>query len=468
MRPDGYYDPQAVDKFALPTFIRQHGMDDVIELVKEGRDGLIYKRPEDLMLEYGRVIGEVRGRIGVAGGLFDGETLHVPMYRRHPDRQAVYHEDVARWLSLMVSKEDLPLLHKWIGYSLDFEGGPICAVSIAGPPAVGKKLFARGLQECIDTEQAARGQALTAEYNAVLRRTPWLVIDEGMPTLRRGAEPADVFRELVSGEDFITRNPYEAPVTVNNPMRIIMTANNLDVVHALTKSRDLSVEDQEALAQRILHFTAREEAATWLKSKGGRRFTDGWIRGDGGHRESDYVVAEHFMWLYEHRHDFGQPEERLLVQGNAQSEIIQQMRTQSGAAPRVVELILGLVGTNPANLGQQYKAGMAEVNGGPESGFYITADAIKRYHTDQMSTERMTITHKRAAMVLSSLSIKTEIVNPTLEALDGQQYRLRWWRLDLPALLDRALEYGIPCERLTRLVQKHHPDAPVLKRVNLS
>lgn len=340
MQPNGYYHPTPVDKTGLPTLIRQLGMGDVIQLVRQGRNGETYKRAEDLLMEHGRIVREVRGKIGIEGGIFDGEVLHVPMYRRDPKRVARYSDTVDEWLHLLVGNDpdEYRLLAKWIGYSLDFEGGPICALSIVGPPAVGKKLLARGLEECIDTCTTARKQAITTERNAILRRTPFLLIDEGMPRSLVN-DPADTFREMVSGEDIVTRELYQPPVTINNPLRILMTANNLDVVHSLTKNKDLTADDQEALAQRILHFNVSKEAAEWLRQKGGKRFTDGWIRGDGGHRESDYVVAEHFLWLYENRAQFGEPEDRLLVEGTLDSSAMRSMMAGSGSMPTILEAI---------------------------------------------------------------------------------------------------------------------------------
>ena len=45
-----------------------------------------------------------------------------------------------------------------------------------------------------------------------------------------------------------------------------------------------------------------ESQVTTLTEQPGKR----WIRGDGG-QLSDFVVAKHFLWLYEHRKEYGRP-----------------------------------------------------------------------------------------------------------------------------------------------------------------
>lgn len=464
MGPDGYYRPQAVRQSHLRAVIREMGLDELIQFQRFENGRVVKLTPEDILLEHGTVVTGVMGRVAVDGafieklGTADAKMI-VPLFRRRTDIQAKFDERVDKWLKHLVeSPDDYLRLCKWLAYSLDFEGGPICALSISGPPSVGKKLLARGLSETVNTATAASGFDMVQNFNTMLGRTPFLVVDEGLPSrVPGGLDIADKFRQIVSGETIIINEKYQAPVTVNNPMRVLFTANNHAVIQQLTKHRDLSPDDQQAIGIRIMHFDAQHKAAAYLACPdsgqpdfGGLAFTRGWIAGDAG-QPSDFVVARHLLHLYEHRADYGPPESRLLVEGNAESDVVQEMATSSGIAPDVIETVICIIEDQRGNFdGLSFDLDHGEV--------FITTAAILNYYRSDLVASRRMLDNNKIAGVLKSLSHRNSDNATWRTACTGNKRRYRWWRLDVMRLYKFAVEAGMKHEKLEALMRARFGD----------
>ena len=136
-------------------------------------------------------------------------------------------------------------------------------------------------------------------FNGALAKTPFIAINEGLPKMQ-GSSFSDKFKAMTAGDAIPLRDMYKPTINVINPIRFIFTANDHDILHDLTRGKDLTPETRNALGERILHFDVGDKASFYLKSIGGRRFTEKegarWIRGDSG-QDSDFVVAKHFMWV---------------------------------------------------------------------------------------------------------------------------------------------------------------------------
>lgn len=466
LQPDGYYTEYGVRSSHVKATIRELGMNDVIQFERFDGGRVVKNNPEDLLTEHGTIVSRVIGRIAVDGAFVDNlrtrdATLVLPMFRR-VNMEPKFNENVDRWLRQLVeSGDDYLRLCKWIGYALDFEGGPICALSLAGPPSVGKKLLARGLSEAVNTATAASGFDMVQNFNVMLSRTPFLVVDEGLPgRLPGGMDIADKFRQLVAGETIVVNEKYQTPMTINNPLRIIFTANNHEVIQQLTKHRDLSPDDQHALGIRILHFEAQHAAAQYLACPdsnnpdfGGLAFTRGWIAGDAG-QPSDYIVARHFLWLYANRANYGSPEPRYLVEGSIDSRIMQEMATNSGCAPDVIETILSMIEDIRANLD-----GISiDMEGGR---LYVTSAGILSYFRSDLAAARRILDNRKIAGVLKSLALQNPEHATTRITRAGNERKFRWWMLDTVRLLKFAVDNGMKYTKLEALVRTTHGDTLV-------
>lgn len=460
MQPNGWYDSMGVSAEHLVSRIRKLRMDTLIDTITYSKDG----QPTDVAAQkiintHTTMVSSMRGGPGEFGGRItnidrNDACLVVGLFHLRKDILPTFSKEVDFWLRLLFG-EDFEDAQNWIGHALDFEGGPIAALSLAGPAGSGKKMLAQGLAECINTEALAGPEDLVSDYQYNLLRSPFLLVDEGFPR-SRSKHPADTFRELVGGGTRGANQKYKAPIVITNPVRVMLTANNLDVVGRLTAGRDLSPDDREALSIRLLHYNLDDKASLWLRQKGGQRYTgqEGWrwIRGDGN-ADSDYVLAKHLLWIYENcrRPKAG----RFLVEGNAHKTLFIEMRTQSGSAPQVIECIVKMV-----EMPKVWKGLVIEDNK-----LYVTcAEVLDFYRTNVQRPSRDLDIHKISS-VFKGLCV-TQPSGSTM--MNGQADRKRWWEIDCRLLLAAAQREGWPAPRLTELVvtQEGKGKAGLVNRLN--
>ena len=452
MSPTGYYDRQQLLLSQIVPRIRELGMNGLIELKKHNHDGtrMIDKHVSELINEHATIANDIRAMPQVPGSYVDNmgtgnATFVVRSYARNEFIEPQYHDHIDAWLHAMFG-EDYDAVANWIGWALAFEEGPICALSIVGAQGSGKKLFCQGLAECLEKPRLATAADLTSDTQYGLVDSPFLVINEGWPQGRaRGLHPADQFRALIAGDDFRLNRKFMAPVLANSAVRIIFTANNTDVIHALTGNRNLSPDDRNALGIRLMHVDIGEGGSVWLRSHGGVRFTavqgNRWIRGDSG-EDSNLIIARHFLWLHQQRQ--GPTGTRFLVEGNARHEIMFEMRTQSGATPLVIETIIHLIEQPTIKQGCVVHKGK----------LYVLTEAILNYFRDQLSqTTRERLTARIIGGVMKSLVMRETIAAFSIPTRESHGRR-RWHEVDCRLLLDVAQRDGWKCAKLEQLIQE--------------
>lgn len=453
MKPDGYYDSMGVSEKLIVSRIRALGMESVIPTHEPRADGQGVKQipTQKLLSMYTTIADTFEGRAGGPGTYIKSpDTSHSVMVRRmfgrRRDITPAFSTDVDNWLQALFGDE-YGMGCEWIGQALAFEDGPICALSIAGRPGCGKKLLYQGLAECIETEIAADGKEL-GRFASLLLRTPFLVVNEGLPKLGDGAKhPADTFRALVGGDPIVLEQKFRDSMIVRSPIRMLFMANNTEVVKILSGGRDLSLDDRDAILQRLWHIDARETRATdWLRERGGLSFTgrpgNRWIAGDSG-QPSDFIVARHFLWLHENR----QPVKhgaRLLVEGSYDTELLRLMTVSSGSAPAVIETLLQMIeNRHPVPGLHVSKKGV----------FVVSQAVVDRYRKELHSVMRHDIRQETVAGVLKGIMPRgvSGAKDRTLTTAGGK-LRARWWEIDLELLLSTAVEYGFPANRLVKLI----------------
>jgi hypothetical protein len=452
MNSSGYYDDLQVSMSNIVPRIRALGMDSIIEtkVPKDNGTGWKSVHSQDIINAHSTIVSGIRGVPRSMGGYIErtntgSATLVIPSFCRNPHLEPTYDQQVDEWLRVFFGKRYVEGC-EWIAWALAFEEGPICAISIKGDPGIGKKMLARGFAETLLLPKIASPQDMVSDNQYGLLHSPFLVVDEGWPQgTGRGRHPADQFRALVSGQSFDCNRKYRAPVEVNNPVRIIFTANNLNVVQMLTAGRDLSPEDREALAIRLKHFDVGNEAATWLKLRGGKDFTGRagrlWIQGDGG-ANSDFIVAKHFLWLYSEREKPIGGSGRFLVDGDTSSELMFEMRAKSGSAPVVIETIIKMLNLPTRRDGvvvQDYRL------------FVLTQEILEYYRSHMANSGREKLTANIVSQVFQNLIVMEHPHAMTLRDRPHLSKR-RWYELDPNLLLQYARRDGWTCPVLEQLV----------------
>ena len=440
MNEHGYYDSMALLSEQLIPYIRSRPIAALIETYEVGNEGEVRDlAKQDIINKHAIPVKSVEGHPQIKGGHIttDGRLI-VRTYRRNPNLPATYDAHVDEWLRQFFGPK-YDMAAKWIAYSLAFEEGPICALSAKAGAGIGKKMLAVGLSECLEYPVLAGPEDLVGDYQYGLLHSPFLLVDEGWPS-RGSRHPADRFRELTGGTATQAAQKYLSPVRVYNPARVIFTANNLDVVAMLTGNKDLSPEDREALHIRLLHFNLKDDAAVWLRSRGGIRFTKGWIAGDGG-TPSDYTVAMHFLWLYSQRAALGPPGSRFLVEGDLSDDsLIMLMQTKSGNNPLVIEIIVKLLNTG------MNREGIAIYDGK----IFVLSAEILEFARDSLREKSLNI--RSISNILCGL-VEVEHDSP-FELPNKKIGRRRWNQIDLDILYRVVQEEGWRCPKLEELMAK--------------
>lgn len=443
LRHDGGYTRIAACQGGLHFLIgRAAGVDDIIELWTTNDKGKIVAVPEQQIARQATEILRVDGASGiekshVVGDSWDNLVLRLALYRRNPDLAPEFDQQVDDWLELLTS--DSRALKRWIAYALHFEGGPICALSLSGAPGAGKGMLAQGLVETLEHPIRADKAVLVTRFNDSLARTPWLVVDEGLPMGQ--LDIADTFRSLTAGDPIKVEEKFQTPIQIRNPMRIMFLANNDDVVQQLASHRVNDMNDQLALAQRILHLDVPDKASIHLRSFGGLRYTRGWVEGADG-SPSDFRLAKHLLWIHAHRDSYGEPDKRLLVEGRPNTSVVQNLRTSGKVAQAISCAILAAL-ENPIV--------PAVANGvAVEAGeLYVTVAAIELQHR-QLRESHISLTAGTIGQALRNLCApgSTGSTKRRLIALSGSAEQHRWWQIDAQLLWRFAEEAGYQRSRL--------------------
>lgn len=440
LRPDGYYTPHSVPGSVLPGTIRDLGMSFLMQTAYVGpKGGVVKLDTKELLFEHGRGINKVIGSFGFPGAYLDGMQLMRPLFE-WADHEPVMSEFVHIWLQKMAGRE-YQTLAKWIAYAQDLRR-PICSLALVGASGVGKGLFAAGLSELIvGSPMPASGSDLVETFTPAMMESPFLVVNEGLPVNGRNVrDVADAFRSVVAGDPCRVNAKFQAPVEVRIPFRVLFTANNQEIIHGLVGQKTLTPEDRVALAERIKFIKLDDSAAVWLRQKGGRNFTSGWVAGDG---PSNFVVARHFRWLYENREElFGPPDsDRFLVTGDLNSMVVDDLRVLSGVTPEVAKVCVYLIHT------ATHSDEVADSMHISEEGVWITTNAIIAYYNSTSTMDKkVRLNEKNVGISLSNLT--SEMHRDRKETLRGNVRQLRWRKLDLAFLLQHAQNHGLPTERI--------------------
>jgi hypothetical protein len=463
MQSNGYYCSIGVTRPTdLPGLITRLGMDDLIALSEMDSNNQSKPVPHSKILQrHGTYTGtKPEARLGLEGFHIrdidtEDATLLISLYRRKEDlyEDATWHPEVDRWLHSLVAPADYPRLEGWIAHSLAFEEGPTAALSISGPPGIGKQLFVQGLAECIDTEEYASAREF-GRFREKLLHTPFLCVNEGLPKGQDGVEDvADIFRHFVSGDALHIEVKGKSPVTVYNPLRVIFTANNMDVILALAGHRSLTKEDQAALLKRLVHIEARQGAADYLLGLGGRDYTGTakhWVGGPEG--PSRYVVAKHFMWIYKERRKLYPRGARFLVEGDQLSEFMDVMRTQIGHAPIVIEAMIELI----EHKYQRGCTGLAQEG----CKIYMTQFAIRKKLEERGTKIQQRTLQKTMAGLLNTSGPCPPTRKTSVSS--GKKVSARWHEIDISLLHREAIRLGMPHERMDELISAQVVDAAEL------
>jgi hypothetical protein len=256
---------------------------------------------KDLLNEYGCVAPvRIDLHVDVEKSYFSTEdnTLVVGAQRRRP-LEPRYHAEVDQYLRIACGRDgdankaeaakwtendEFDAVCDWMASLVEVQH-PCRALYLQGPPNVGKGLFSDGCGRIWMSGHIGIADAFH-HFNTMLAESPFVLVDEGFPP---GLRAGDLLRRGLAQREHTFTKKRENSVKVRGCVRVLITANNLNIFNGL--NQDLQREDIEALAQRFVHVRVREAAGEYLRSL--------------GKRHHDFVeqnmIAEHALWLHEKR-----------------------------------------------------------------------------------------------------------------------------------------------------------------------
>lgn len=450
---DGKYRPQAYLAHQLIPAIRRN-ISDLIDTVRISENGNSSDVSLNAILNsHSTAVASVIYKPCIDSPFIENvdtpyARLVLPAYSRNEKLIPTYDEDVDAWMQELFG-DHYEEACRWCAKALDFEGGPICALSLEAEQGSGKGMLVQGFAECLTVPCIATDKDLS-DWGDNLIKSPFLNVNEGWNVGGRGKNPADRFREIVAGEIGLVNRKHLALVEVKNPMRVIFTANNLDVIRLLAKG-DLTQTDRDALAIRLMHFELGDRASNWLRAKGGIGFTGRkgrrWIESVSG-AKSDFILAKHLLWLYEQR-DRWPNGKRFLVEGHGSQKLMFDMQTSTGSAPIVIETLLAMIDSKQRLEGIDVDFESGEV--------HVLTAAIVNYFRQQMSQyiRGENLTNSKVSKVLGGLCHDFGPKNTRL--LPGKESlgRRRWFKLDLNKLAKVMELEGFRCSKMESLLISH-------------
>lgn len=449
MSPSGWYSCKATEADGILPRVNQLRMTDHIPVTDA--DGNPIKK-DVLLANYVTNVEHVVSRPNLEGGYLvnpekdEGLILATVSYRRRTDLPAEFSPDVDAWLGHLGS-DQYDLLCRHIGCFLAFERGGVAAMSFNMEPGAGKKLLVHGFLECLEEPELATGDDLVQRFNSKLATAALLSVNEGLPERDHHNHASDVIRRVITGDYIQTEGKHKDAQQVKVSIRVILTANHTRLTDAIFDGRDLSLHEQEAIGRRLVHYNGGP-AAAFLKQKNaeslaatGRIWTEGWIEGDAG-EPSRFVVAKHFMWLWEQHGRDAKLQGRLLIEGDPRQEVVQRGRTQGGSSLIVIEAITKLVnkglGTHDGQRGVKIKDGQ----------LFVTVGAILDFWREEMRGHER-LTSRKVGDALKGLVVGQ--YDNKARKIDGDVRK--WKEIDVVVISKVAEENGWMNPTMEKLLQ---------------
>jgi len=441
MRRDGGYNLKAIGDSMLIPMIRELGMEAAIPINEMRGRSWGQRSAQAILNDHAIPITSIRcstvGKVAYINGEEGSKVLYSPVHRLNPKLIPARSPEVEEWLALLFG-DFLDHGIDWLSHALDVLS-PICALNLHGAPGSGKGMLVLGLSECFDGEHLNDGRAMD-RFNFGLLQSPIIWCDEGVPMIKGLGNKVDqIFRSLVAGGSIQIEGKMRDIITAEINPRIVLTSNNKDIARDIIGQRDLSDEDVRAIELRMLSIDIKGEAHRFLSAKGNREYTHGWVKGNGA---SNYVLANHIYWLYENRKPSKFSSGRLLVEGEAATELVRDMRLRSEDAQLVLRAIARILETPTSRTGLHIAEGRA----------FITISTLRDY-IDTMGTYSK-ITMSQVSKVLKQFSAKQISTNNDMKVSHPLGARhARWIELDLAMILEECYRYGMPSERIEGLLQ---------------
>lgn len=218
---------------------------------------LVRKTRDEILDDYGTAARAGVASFALGRSYYDpvSQTIHeavTPLRQLEP----AYSEAVDEWLKRLAG--DLySAVCLWLQESLDLTK-PLAALYLEAGPGVGKSMFAAALARNWGTHGPISAAAATGDFNDAVIGNPVVFADEALPAAWVGAAGLGRFREFVATDTRSLNRKHMARVQLHGCLRVVLAANNLDLIGARLQ---LTPQDREAILARILHVGTNDAQA---------------------------------------------------------------------------------------------------------------------------------------------------------------------------------------------------------------
>ncbi len=284
---------------------------------------------KELVAYYGRrtdrVVYDMSSPSGFRRGPRGGGEYVMRCCRPDSRLVAVFDDQVNEWLDRL-GAERADRLRDWLSQCMRLDRA-IAALYVRGKRGCGKGMLAAALSRIYGNSRSTYKQVVMGNWTAALVECPIVHLDERAPQDRNHNGSAD-FRSLIGESERPLTRKYLTDSTIRGCPRLVITANNEDALRF--SEEDLSLEDEEAIAQRIVYVHAPDECSEWLAELG-RDGTSDWVEMPDG---SPGRIARHVAWLAENW-AVQRPGRRFLVEGDS-SEWFKKLAVRAGLAQEIL------------------------------------------------------------------------------------------------------------------------------------
>lgn len=280
------------------------------------------KQLPQLLDEYATNTDDVIGKMTKLESYYRPEkrTFYEAVARRRVT-EGEFDPQIDEWLRLMVGDEKahdgrplIELVLDWIAAvpQLDRQNS---ALYLEGESGAGKTLLSNGLARLWREGPPTDFEAIAGNFNNDIAKCPLLRIDEGLDNSNN--DITKKLRSYLGRQSFSLNEKQLATRVVDGAIRLIICANNSDVL--IGGRTAYTQKDLKAIASRIFHVNARQEAADWLKKHNRNgQLTRKWVDEDGIARHCNYLcttrkIVEGNRFLVEG--DEGKIHHRMIMQG---------------------------------------------------------------------------------------------------------------------------------------------------------
>lgn len=292
-----------------------------VEWYRQTEKGPKKKTVSEILEAHCTVAREIKADLTIQQSYYEAKTqaFHEAACPLRP-WTPVEHKDVHEWLMKLGGLESHKLLD-WLA-SVTRLDRQSAALFLEGDAGAGKGLLASGLAHLWHDGGPTPFKSLISGFNSQVAKCPLVFADEGFPK-RRDYSVNDELRQWLGSSELLLSRKYMPDATLKGSIRLLMASNNNRILDSI---EELSEDDRQALAVRLLYIKVDKKARQFLES----------MPIDARQEFADSKIPEYVMWLRENREVV--PGSRFIVEGN-DSALHARLMVSNGVAGAVCEFL---------------------------------------------------------------------------------------------------------------------------------